>query len=97
MESLTPDCINGAFELLGSLFTWMNVRRVVRDRGYAGIYLPVTVFFFSWGFWNLFYYSHLDQWWSLAGGSSLVLANLSWVSVMLWFGSLANKKPRPSA
>lgn len=83
---MSPDFINGLFEVVGSIFTWMNVLRVIRDKGYAGIYPPAIVFFFSWGFWNLFFYPSLGQWWSFAGGISLVAANLAWVGSMWWFG-----------
>lgn len=83
---LTPDHINGAFEFVGSLLTWGNAVRVYKDRGYAGIYLPATVFFFFWGLWNLFYYPSLRQWWSFVGGASLVLANYVWVFAMIHYG-----------
>lgn len=83
---MTPDLINGLFELAGSLLTWANVKRVYNDKGYAGIYLPAVIFFWSWGAWNCFYYPHLGQWWSFAGGVSLVIANLAWVTLMLRYG-----------
>lgn len=81
-----PDAVNGLFELTGALLVWMNVWRVVRDRGYAGVYPPAIAFFFAWGLWNLFYYSDLEQWWSLIGGSLLVVANLHWVFTLAIFG-----------
>lgn len=83
---MTPDFVNGVFEFVGSGLTWMNVRRVYVDRGYAGIYAPAVVFFMSWGLWNLFYYPSLSQWWSFAGGLSLVAANLCWVGAMRYYG-----------
>lgn len=82
----TPDLCNAAFEFWGSVMTWMNVRRVIHDQGYAGIHLPAIVFFFTWGVWNLFYYPHLGQWWSFLAGCSLVLANLAWVTQMVRYG-----------
>jgi hypothetical protein len=83
---MTPDVVNGSFELLGSLLTWKNVWQVRRDGGYAGIYLPTVLFFMSWGAWNLYYYPHLNQWFSFVGGLSLVFANVSWVVMLLRFG-----------
>lgn len=83
---LSPDLVNGLFEFVGSCFTWMNVRAVWRDKGYAGIHLPAIAFFMSWGAWNLYFYPHLDQWWSFAGGASLVLANVAWVCSMAYWG-----------
>jgi hypothetical protein len=83
---MTPDLINGIFEGIGAIFTWANAMRVVRDRGYAGIYLPAVVFFTSWGIWNLAYYPHLGQWFSLAGAYALVAGNACWIAAMLKFG-----------
>ena len=83
---MTPDLINGLFEFAGSVFTWMNVRQVWRDKGHAGIYVPAIVFFTAWGWWNLFYYPSLGQYWSLAGGLSLFSANCVWVYLLRHFG-----------
>lgn len=80
------DLINGLFEFGGSIFIWLNVRRLLQDRGYAGVYVPAIAFFALWGIWNLFYYPHLQQWVSFAGGLSIVTANLVWVGLMLHFG-----------
>ena len=83
---MIPDILNGTFELIGSLLTWLNVYRVYRDQGYAGLHPAAVVFFWSWGGWNLYYYPHLHQWWSFAGGLSLVVANTSWIGMMRWYG-----------
>lgn len=83
---MTPDLFNGLLEFGGSIFTWMNVRAIYRDKGHAGVYIPAIVFFMCWGIWNLFYYPHLNQWWSFVGGISLVVANVSWVALLLYYG-----------
>lgn len=88
---ITPDLVNGAFEATGSIFTWMNVARVCRDKGHAGLYVPAIAFFMSWGLWNLFFYPHLHQWVSFAGGVSLVIANVVWVTMLVWFGPVQKK------
>ena len=81
-----PDLINGMFEACGSVCLWLNVRRIAQDKGYAGVYLPTTIFFSAWGFWNLYYYPHLGQWLSFAGGVSIVTANVAWAALMLKYG-----------
>lgn len=83
---MTPDVINGLFEFVGSVLVWMNAYRVYTDRGYAGIYPPTVVMFWLWGLWNLFYYPHLGQWWSFAGGCSIVAANTIWFILMRQYG-----------
>lgn len=85
---MTPDLVNGAFELGGSILIWMNVRQLVKDGGYAGVFVPAVAFFAAWGLWNLFYYPSLGQWASFAGGVSIVIANSVWVALMLHYGKM---------
>lgn len=82
---MIPDIINGLFELLGGLFILNHCRAVLRDRSVAGVSIAGTVFFFLWGLWNLFYYPHLDQLWSFAGGVLIVIANCLWVGLLIYY------------
>jgi hypothetical protein len=83
---ITPDHINACFENAGAILTFMNARQVYRDKGHAGIFIWAIILFTSWGFWNLYYYAHLRQWWSVAATVFMVSANLSWLGMMLYFG-----------
>ena len=74
-----PDVVNGLFEFWGSLAVWLNVRRLLIDKMVRGYSPMVLVFFLSWGFWNIFYYAHLVQWFSWACGISMAVANLVYV------------------
>jgi len=76
---LSPDAINAAFELVGALVLCENVRVIRRDRCVHGVNPWTTVFFTSWGFWNLFFYPSLEQWMSFAGGIALVGVNVVWL------------------
>lgn len=80
-----PDIINGTFELAGGLFIWMNVVQVWKDKIVRGVHWLPTAFFTTWGVWNLYYYPHLNQWVSFAGGICIVLGNLAWVLSMIKF------------
>jgi hypothetical protein len=86
---MPADAINGAFEGVGAILTFLNARRVYQDKGYAGINPPALAFFVSWGAWNLFYYPSLEQWMSFAGGLALVVANITWVVAMLYYGRIS--------
>lgn len=85
---MSPDAINGCFELAGSILTWRNVAALYKSKGYAGITLPAVFFFTTWGLWNLFYYPSLHQPWSFHGGLSLCAANLVWLGLMLRYGRI---------
>lgn len=77
------DAINGSFELVGAAVVWMNVVRLRRDRVVRGVYWPSIGFFAAWGFWNLYYYPSLDQWFSFSAGVVLVAGNAAWVMMVL--------------
>lgn len=83
---MTPDVINGLFEFFGSVMLWRNVAALYKDKRIAGVRAGSTAFFMAWGWWNTFYYPHLDQWWSFAGGLSIVIANTVWLVQMLYYG-----------
>lgn len=83
---LPPDAINGMFELVGSALIWLNVKQLYRDKMFRGVAIAPTAFFDCWGMWNLYYYPHLGQWVSFAGGCSMVVANFVWVCQMIHYG-----------
>jgi len=80
---MLPDIINGLFESLAGIFILNNCWRVVKDKSVRGVSIISTAFFTAWGFWNLFYYPHLNQWVSFYSGILIVFANLLWVALMI--------------
>ena len=82
---MTPDHINGLLEVGGSIAIWFNVIALHLHKEVRGVSPVAIIFFFGWGLWNLFYYPHLDQWASFAGGVSVVVANAVWVGHMFWY------------
>ena len=78
---MTPDLVNGSFELVGAYCTWMNAYRLWKERKIQGVYWPATAFFTTWGMWNLYYYPALDQWLSFYAGIVLVAGNVLWVAM----------------
>jgi hypothetical protein len=86
---MSPDFVNGAFELLGGAFVLNHCRAVVRDKAVAGVSILSTAFFSAWGVWNLYYYPHLGQWWSFTGGLVIVASNCLWVALLIKYRSKA--------
>ena len=82
---MSPDFVNGAFELVGSAMLWRNVWQLHKDKLVKGVHWNATAFFTAWGYWNLYYYPHLDQWFSFAGGLSIVVANTVWLGQMMYY------------
>lgn len=83
------DVGNGLFEAIGAVCIWANVRRLWLDRVVRGVDWRVTVFFWGWGVWNLFYYPALDQWFSAVAGGVLALGNSVWVVLHIWLSRKA--------
>lgn len=82
---VTPDQINGSFEVAGAAFNCLNVRRLIRDKHLEGVRWEPTAFFTLWGVWNLWYYPALEQWYSFAGGCLIVMVNALWVALVAWY------------
>lgn len=79
------DLINGTFEFGAGFAVLLHCRQLFKDKMVRGISWLATLFFSSWGIWNLYYYPHLGQWASFFGGLSIVSANLLWVSMMGYY------------
>lgn len=80
-----PDVINGTYELLGGVFLLVNCFKLLKDKEVKGISITASAFFTSWGYWNLYYYPSLNQWFSFAGGILIVAANTWWVYLAIYY------------
>jgi ABC-type transport system involved in cytochrome c biogenesis permease subunit len=79
------DLINGMFEMVGALLLILNCRRLYLDKCVKGISIFPALFFTAWGFWNVFYYPALGQWFSFAGGLCIVIVNAVWLSMTMYY------------
>lgn len=82
---MTPDMINGLFELVGGLLICLSISRLRKDRVVRGVSIFPVSFFASWGLWNLYFYPSVDCPYSFAGGVIVVSANLYWVGQMIYY------------
>ena len=82
---MSPDLFNGIFELLGAPFIFLSIIKLYKEKKVHGVSSMHVLFFTSWGFWNLFYYPHLDQWASFFGGVALVIVNLVWLGQIAYY------------
>lgn len=80
-----PDLFNGVLQLGGACFVLVSIVKLSRDRLVRGISWLHATYFTLWGFWNLYYYPHLGQWFSLAGGAVLVATNTVWLIQLLYW------------
>lgn len=85
---MTPDMINGLFELMGAVFMLLNVRQLYRDKELNGVHWGPTAFFLFWGYWNMYYYPSLGQWYSFAGGLTIACVNTFWLGQIAWYAKV---------
>ncbi len=85
---MISDVVNGLFEFGGALALVLHCFRLYQDKEVRGVsYLPF-IFFTMWGWWNLYFYSNLNCWWSLVGGLCLVGVNTFYCGQLLWYWKL---------
>ena len=87
-----PDLINGTFESCGAFFILLSVIKLHREKVVRGVSWLHTSFFAVWGYWNLYYYPSLDQWFSFWGGMGITLTNSIWVGQLLYYTYQENKR-----
>lgn len=80
-----PDLINGSYELLGAPFILLSILKIHKEKSATGVSWLHAGFFASWGYWNLFYYPHLEQWFSFIGGVAIVIANTYWLGQLIYY------------
>ncbi len=82
------DIVNGLYESGGGLMNMLNVFALYKDKKVSGVRILPQAFFTSWGIWNLYYYPHLNQWASFTGGILIVVANILWVALAIYYTRL---------
>lgn len=68
------------FGLVAVLF---NIAAIQRDRQVRGVSVFTVLFFTVWGFWNVYYYPHLNQIYSGMIAGCLAVGNLVYFSLIL--------------
>lgn len=79
------DQFNGLFEFGGGLMILKSVFLLHQQKMVRGVSKLPVFFFTSWGFYNLFYYPHLGQWWSFSGGCVIVTVNAIWLAQIVYY------------
>lgn len=79
------DLANAFFEFGGSMFVLNHARILYKEKMVRGLSLLSVVFFFAWGIFNIFYYSHLEQKFSWYAGMMVTFANLIWICMIVYY------------
>jgi hypothetical protein len=88
------DIINAMFELGGLIAILFSIRQVLKDKQVKGIHWATVALFATWGFWNLFFYSGLAQWFSFGAAACLGVAQFAYVALLIYFSRRSNEQKR---
>ena len=77
------DQINAIFEFGMAFAISLSVLRLYRDKHVKGWSIGAVAWPTAWGFWNLYYYPSLKQWWSFTAGIAVVTVNSMWIILAL--------------
>lgn len=80
---MIQDTINAAFEWFGALVLLLDIRAILRDKSVSGVSLAPKFVFCVWGFWNIYYYGHLDQEGSQIAAAGVTVVNSVWLYLAL--------------
>lgn len=69
----------------------MNVRQLYRDKAIAGVRIPVTLWFTTWGFWNIWYYDFVGSRLSHVAAMLAFAMNFTWAAMAIYY-TRKNKK-----
>ena len=80
-----PDAINASLECLSSVFVWLSIRQLWRDKRVRGVAWSHYAFIVAWGMWNCYYYPSLGQWASFWGGVAMLFSNMTYFGMLLYY------------
>ena len=83
LMQFNPDIINGLFEFSGSIAIFISAFKCFKNKSADGVSWVMTAFFFTWGVWNLYFYSHLSQSFSFWAGVMMLLSNVIYTSLIV--------------
>ncbi len=82
---ITPDQINGGFELIAGILISLNVVKIYRDKKTRGVAVAPLAFMVLWGLWNCYFYPSLGIMWSFWCGLVCTSINGIWISQMIYY------------
>jgi len=77
--------VNALFELGAAFMVALSAYKCYLNKSAFGASPWTTGFFACWGFWNLWYYPQVGDWFSFGAGVAVCLANLSWTSLLVYY------------
>lgn len=88
---MSPDLINGLIECGFGLMRLLDIKAAYKAKRVQGVSLIPVVAACGWGVWNIYFYNHIDQWYSFLGGLVILSTNLWWLYVAIKYRVVSAK------
>jgi hypothetical protein len=73
------------FEIGSAALICLSIKQLHRDKLVRGVSVWPVSFFALWGWWNLFWYAHINAPWAWWAGIAVVLTNTTWALQMAYY------------
>lgn len=77
--------INGLLEFTGSFFILGHCWAMYNAKDSRAVSLLATLFFFTWGLWNVWFFPAHGLYWSFRGGLFMAAANIAWAWLIIYY------------
>tara|TARA_Y100000356_G_C11247594_1_gene284937 strand:- start:768 stop:1034 length:267 start_codon:yes stop_codon:yes gene_type:complete len=85
------DKINSAFIFVASIFYFLNLITLIKDKDVKGISKLSILFFSIWNIWTLFFFIQVSEfWWTIAAYVMVTLLNLVYIFLMFKYSRNKN-------
>ncbi len=84
---MISDLINTIFHSTVGGFAVLNVLALRRDKMTKGVSITAFIFYALFGFWNVYFFSQLDQGWSARASLIPAIMNTVWVTMTVYYAS----------
>lgn len=85
LSAIDKDAVNGGFEVGGGFFMLNHCRVLHAHKSVRGVSMLSSLFFLTWGVWNLYYYPALNQPVSFYGALFITAASSIYIAMMLHY------------
>ena len=79
------DFITSLFQAGAVLFLLLNVRQLWRDKELKGISLWMILYFTLWGYWGIYMFWDLKQYWSMLTNIGIAGAYTVWIGLAAFY------------
>ena len=82
---IIQDIVNGGFQLGAGAAVWFSISRLWEQKRVRGVHWLTISFFLAMGSWNVYFCSHLDQYFSAICAVLVALSNATYLALIFYY------------